>query len=170
MFWFILAGIIAFCLVVAVVVDEWDFGEPGIAIFFGFLFGSIGAFLAGSMLNLLGAWIVGDHSELEVKHELLALSDTTGPSGSFFLGTGSVNEEASFFYYEKLERGAHLTHVDADDAIIIEESDLDEPYVDVLVQHSNNTFWFSDFIAEDESYEFHIPKGSIATNYSLDAE
>lgn len=171
MFWFILTGIIALVVVGFMVYEEANsyHGAPFLVATMGLIGGVFCAFLIGMLGNLFGSAWTDIHWVSESQSELLTLQDSTGTGGSFFLGTGTVDEEASFFYYEKLERGAHLTSIDADQAIIIEE-DIDKPYLEVLVGKSDNTLWLVDFLAEKHAYEFHIPKGSIVTNYSLDAQ
>ena len=105
-------------------------------------------------LILIVLLFVGCGSELEIKeYDLVQLKMGNTISGSFFLGTGSVDGSLTHYYYEKDEQGrirfkkAHPWY----DVYIVEDGGC---FVRYRKLESN---WSSSI----REIEFHIPKGSI---------
>lgn len=143
------------------------YGEPFSALVFtvmGTIFATALIAMAGN--GICSTFLTGEPEEY-ASSKLLALNDSSSTSGSFFLGSGSFDEEPAFFFYQQGERGATLEHVDADVALIIEE-DIKQPYISFTRTTTENRFWYIG--GTETNYEFHIPKGSITNSYVLDAE
>ena len=113
------------------------------------------------------------------KAKIVALSDSKSVEGSFFLGSGYVQEEVRyFFYFETPDGGKKLTSLPADAVTIYEEDRKDAFFAEVAKaqpeHRSRLVEFFAPEVAEDMfenkqiSYAIHIPKGSIKENINLD--
>lgn len=170
MIWFFVCGLIAIvCWAIAIWNSIDDRFELGMALTAGFFFAAAFTVLISFLLNLATGLFIDSKSVEQSRHNLLSLNDTSVSSGSFFLGSGSYDEEPAFFYYQEGSRGATLEHVDADRVVIIQE-EIDQPYVAIVNPDvSTNILWYTGGLGESE-YEFHIPEGSINNSFRLDAE
>lgn len=148
--------------------DSWsDLADKVMYTAFGTITSGAFAFLILVLINLVTYGVVGEHTEKVGEAKLAALADNVGPSGSFFLGSGNIDDEASFFYYEKNGDAYTLEHVDADNVTIVESSET--PRIEFYESVTNNQFWHLGGMGE-RSYKFYIPEGSIMNNFTLDAE
>lgn len=109
--------------------------------------------------------VIGSTHEEYSNVELVNINDRAGMSGSFFLGSGTVEDEPVFYYYERENGRVTLERIKADDAVIIED-ESSRPYVSYLEEVSNNSLWYLGGM-ESSRIEFHVPPNSIITNYSL---
>lgn len=151
----------------------YKFIEPdGLMSWFMTLF--IGAML--SILGIgLGCWLgalIGSavHQEFGVvnQSQLIALADGSQLNGHFFLGSGSMNEEMVYFYYRKEGNGFKADKRNASRAVIFADEET-SPYVRDYQAKFSNIFWYWVAIPlKEKPSEFHIPKGSILQNYTLD--
>lgn len=110
--------------------------------------------------------------------QLQALSVDKSLNGSFFLGSGTVDEEPVFYYYQKNEDGSFfLDYAYAEDVTIVEDSG--PPRYDQTC-HALLQFWpgdyqpwhagdISDQAAQcDRKATFYVPEGSVTQSYNLD--
>lgn len=169
MIWIIIPFVIGMAILIHAVRQEAKavYGEPWFATIIGGMMVVFITVLVGMVCNFIASNFVDGTQYEDERHALLSLKDNSTTSGSFFLGSGSFEEEPSFFYYQQTGRGATLEHVDADRAVIVEE-DIDSPYLSVLIGGSENDFWYIGSL--DKTYEFHVPVGSITNRFELDAE
>ena len=133
----------------------------------------------GLFLGFVATFIALDATQehVPVENKIASLSDGMGTSGSFFLGSGSIDSEPVFFYYAgDNTNGFRLKHVDAADASIIEFDG--EPYMVRYCGDLDTAPEWIDFNRVDSEPEcagwdrtvFYVPAGSIQNNYILDAE
>jgi hypothetical protein len=134
-------------------------------------------FMAGIML-LLGYMMIviavePTNSDLttgdRVTLRALNVGDSTG--GSFFLGSGSVNGEKSLDYIVQDEDNgdtwSEVKSVDADYSRVYEDTET-EPYMLVREKDlTNYGVWPWPSITV-ERYDFHIPKGSVSSDITVD--
>jgi hypothetical protein len=98
-----------------------------------------------------------------------AISDGTTPKSSFFLGSGYINEEPSFMYYQKDGDAYTLRSIPSRHASI--KYTTGDPHVDMLKPCSSipgfrdlcNILWADDAV-------FYVPEGSIVNTFTLDAK
>lgn len=169
MIWIYIASVILVISALVVLVMNWKDEGPagGIGGFFmTLIFGGVAASAICMIINAIGAEITGTHYETEGTADLAALQDGSSTSGSFFLGSGSFNEEPSFFYYQKSGNEYHLEHVDADYAVVEETSGT--PHVEYQKEVGNKPFWAMPVSGYDH-VKFYVPQGSVISNYTLDA-
>jgi hypothetical protein len=126
-----------------------------------------GVFGVSLISNLVASFAVGDHCESNGSNNIAALQDNSSTSGSFFLGSGSIDDQAVFYYYAANNGEYSLLHTIADNVIITETDDTPQVYYWKAV--SDNKFWYVGGFAHC-SPTFHVPKGSIISNYTLDAQ
>lgn len=90
--------------------------------------------------------------------ELIAISNGTNTSGSFFLGCGNIKEQPVYYYYCKnLDGSFSLKYAFCKNSFIYEDLiDGQEPY------YTHNSL-----CDEDRGYNFHVPKNSIIKTYEL---
>jgi hypothetical protein len=100
-------------------------------------------------------------------NDIYALQDNLTTEGSFFLGSGHINDELKYFYVKETDVGYTVCNVDADKSYIRYTSDR------CHIERQTCTFT-NDFVAaiafpfNDTRYIFHIPDGSILNNYAVD--
>lgn len=100
---------------------------------------------------------------------LSALQDGSQTRGSFFLGSGFVDGQQVFSYYEKRGGAFYLKTTLARDAKVVESDGT--PRVEHSCRQTTN-IWISVFTKcwNNWDYTFYVPKGSVVTNYTLDAK
>ena len=106
-----------------------------------------------------------------VNTSIASLKDSSSIHGSFFLGCGGVSSRMYYVYYEG-ETSYRLKRVDVDDATIYMDED-NRPYISKITKRSRYKNGYGDISYGAFSivtYEFHVPKGSIVTDYVLDSE
>lgn len=139
----------------------------------------VGWVAGGILIGLIATMIVMNASQdyVRIENKIASLNDGMSTSGSFFLGSGSIDSEPVFFYYSgDNTNGFRLRHVDASAASIIEFNG--EPYMvrycgDISTAPSWLDFDKTDPVPECRDWDktvFYVPAGSIQNNYILDAE
>lgn len=104
-------------------------------------------------------------------HKLIAIRDKDGVEGAFFLGSGYINSQPYYFYYERLPDGAFRPgKIRADGSVKVYEEDRpDAELVRFDWETKARWVWLVAIPHDDEavSYDFHVPKGTIKTGYSM---
>ena len=101
-------------------------------------------------------------------YNIEALQDNSSISGSFFLGSGSIDGSMKYVFYYEDDGGFKMKQIDYDKAIIKYSSEIkvikykEEPTDNII-----NIFAVD--ICFSEKYEIFVPKGTIKNNYNLDA-
>lgn len=146
--------------------------------------GMIGAF-AGAVIGFLvasaiGAIIYGDtHLVPDKPIPLESLVDGSAVQGSFFLGSGVIDEVSVFTWYERTaENSFKQERANADESTVhfLPSGSTQKPYyVQMVKRHERGpflSFWGVHFNEEDwvDSYDFYVPKGTIKPLYELDAK
>jgi hypothetical protein len=89
--------------------------------------------------------------------DIYALQDNLTTEGSFFLGSGHIDDELKYFYVKE---------TDADDSYI--RYTTDRCHIERQNYTFNNDFVAAIAIPMSDRYIFHIPDGSILNNYAVD--
>lgn len=168
---FILAGLIIGFVVVGIYIYR-EFRNVADAIFTGILGGLFGAFIGFCVASLYSLDSVDARSEPQY---LVNLKDGSSITGDFFIGIGHVDEEMKYsFYVETEDNIFELKTIEADEAKISYIKEGERPYLTThcddysalnpkLRLWSDRDCFFNDII-------FYVPKGSIKSDYELDAE
>lgn len=142
---------------------RFDFGA-----FWGGLFGTLMAFIFLPVIYLLVVSSSTSGYE-ETRHSLSALGNGSETSGSFFLGSGVIDDEQVFQYLRKAEDGGVTLHtVEADRAVVYEDSGT-EAYATVRTPYFYDPVWAPWKLdsREDPEIQFHVPEGSINNEYRI---
>ena len=168
----ILLGII----MIGMFITGWYLDGPMI----GFLFAVL-AFALGLLFILIPTAIYTDYlienaTEYEItevsQENIYALQDNGKIHGSFFLGSGTIDEVNYYFYIVEGPMGKSIEQKNIDYCFIDDSLSTDEqPYVSKIYIESDNFFAKTClFTNKAEVYVFHIPKGAIIENYRIDLE
>jgi hypothetical protein len=96
----------------------------------------------------------------EYDYSILSLNDGSQISGSFILGSGSINQFPVFVTYQTLKNGGYrLITIRADQAEIREDATQGDCYV-------HEKLW----VASGTYSVIHVPKGTIIRQYNLDGK
>lgn len=169
MLWFIISLIVTIAIIVYMFREEswcWSFWE---ILGWGFLtlICATGIAVVVTIISSSIAEVDADKTyHLSEDIEIYALQDNITTDGSFFLGSGHIDDELKYFYVEKTDLGYTIKNVDADQAYIQYTSDR------CHIEKQSYTFnnWFVRLIAIplNDRYVIYIPEGSIVNNYSVD--
>lgn len=78
-------------------------------------------------------------------------------SGSFFLGSGSINSTMYFFMWRDWDGGMKLVKTEHSVSTIYEDEE-NFPYVEV---------WYNGWVEASYKYKIHVPKGTVLKEYHL---
>lgn len=131
------------------------------------IMGAALGFLLWVMASLAATPLIEGEWRDESTASIKSLQDTRHTSGSFFLGSGSIDSKPVFWYYADNGGYSTLEYRDASSVHIVETDDQ-EPRVTEQRFHSNNR-WFHTIHDGARQYVFYIPEGSITNNFELDA-
>ncbi len=150
------------------------FEEPAEAIFGAF----VGAILAFMVVLIIGS--AGRNTEpVATRTNLVNLADGSEVSGSFFLGSGSIDQSPTYSWYEEsgdntfirrdVPAGRAKIHYTLDRPHYVKTSDV--PTGDcAFLQTWTFNMQGCDVYEDEDRYDFYIPKGSIKPAYELDAK
>jgi hypothetical protein len=102
---------------------------------------------------------------------ITALKDNSVTEGSFFLGSGTVDETPVYAYARKESGGIVIDSIPSDGVIIVEDSN-ERPRIENLAKEFKSEKleeWFPlfSFWGADKVY---VPEGSITTDFDIDLE
>lgn len=165
---FIAVWVIGFIIVFRMATEWGEFD------FVTFIQGTVANVLVGGMiaalLNLMTSPFVETEWSVESEHRLAAIQDGVVTSGSFFLGTGTVDGDPKFIYYQMNGNGGYtleslspryatVFQEDGEPRVVEYNGTSDNPWISLMPK------WGTDYKAE-----FYVPEGSIINNYTLDAK
>jgi hypothetical protein len=163
---------ILICVLIGAAINiyrEWeDWGWDIILIQIGILGG-----LAGFVVGVVVAIILPAHYQTDKWSENLAnLNDGSHIKGSFFLGSGQIEGRMTYAYYTQNQDSTFKLWQTEADVAIIKYSEGD-PKIHITYVHPSERFinlFAIDLDDSNWSCVFEVPKGSIKTNYDLDAQ
>lgn len=169
MIYFILCGIVVLWVFI------WTFRDVGVLGFFGSFFVSA----LFSVVGILGVTVVFMVISMalpgtpgETRQELRALGNSSSTSGSFFLGSGYVDERLTFSYITRDEKGGNRLESDeANDVVVYEDSESEAYRLQPTKIVDGDWWWLAPGITgltvDVGTVEFHIPEGSIDSSYTI---
>jgi len=139
-------------------------------VFFGFL---VGGTLGLLIAIIIGSFIPDKYTEnVEVpEYKIYNLQDNSNVSGSFFLGSGRVDEKMAYTFYIHTVDGYVPMSLETSTCAIKETDDIKPQMVSVKRKFKNKNF--DKWAATTDPTICHIiyvPKGTIVKNYNLDAK
>lgn len=175
MFFITLGILVGIGLTIWMMVDLLELGFDGELLILG-LVALVGFCLIGFMGGAGVAAVVGMFPEKQLvesgRTELVALKDSQGIEGNFFLGSGQVNSEMFYFFYYSCGNSCSVFgKIPAFNARVYEDSE--SPHIKYFKKVFKNQAW-NNFalpsLGDNETSEIHIPKGSIKQGFSLDLQ
>lgn len=139
----------------------------------------IGA-LTGATVGFLVAMIVGAFAytgtEFHPVHRtpLVSMADGAGVEGHFFLGSGSLDSESVFTWYQTNGDNSYVRKsADAENSTIHYLKDGEKPYYVFSKERGTPGGFFQPWGLNTTSgwgahYDFYVPRGSIIQSYTLD--
>ncbi len=136
------------------------------------------AAIAGMLvINLPASIFLKDDVVLE--YNLKAMQDGSSTTGSFFLGSGTINDVPSFMYYVEYDDGSvSLESAYASDSVVVETDE--NPRVTYECEYYGDIptalIWPVNHFGTDGDYDctgtvtFYVPENSVKSQYVLDAE
>ena len=121
-------------------------------------------FLIGSIIGYFMPTV-----DIKETKELYALQDGNEISGSFFLGSGRIDEEMHYVYIVKEDRGKQMQTLKIDTNDIYLNDNVDTPTLDIYSKDFKYgwMYWFA-MPSGDCEYVFNIPPDSIDYKYNID--
>ncbi len=118
----------------------------------------------GAFVGIGIAKSIGDHfpiCEVPIKEvKLVSLSASDASSGSFFLGTGAVNDHQYYFFFQRVGSGFALEKLDAGGVTIYEQNRTDGRLVTMRARFKNPEAWHWAIPNKNPiSYAFYVPNG-----------
>lgn len=143
-----------------------EFIDYLIGIFFGLI-----AALVVLLVAVIPAFYVETKTVNPHKTEIYSIKDNAKTSGSFVLGSGTVDEK-QYFYFVKEKDGFKTVSKAAVEDSKMKEGKYAKPYVltyDVQFKSSFARFFYGENTGYEE-YEFYLPEDTITTEYKIDLE
>lgn len=129
------------------------------------------AMLVGSFLPIIASSAIAEVEADKTYYlvddtDIYALQDNVGSSGTFFLGSGRIEDKAKYFYVVETDFGYAIRDVDVDGSYI--KYTDDRCHIETYSYEFTNPVvkWFA--IPMNNRYIFYIPEGSIINNYNMD--
>lgn len=102
--------------------------------------------------------------------DLRAMAVNSATNGSFFIGTGTVEDKQVLSFISEQDGAISVEQVFAEDSYIFEDED-DSPYVTTYEWSKSAWWWMPDEgVKSGETYSFHIPANSVVSNYNISVE
>ena len=130
---------------------------------------AIAAFVGGLLMLLLSIWF-GPSSQYrgEADHKLAALQTADTVNGRFFLGSGYVNGNRTLNYITDDDGAFRIESAAARNSVVYQ--DADSPTVTVHEWYLENP-WFAPWsFSHWHTFTFHVPEGSILSDYTITNE
>ncbi|MCR9040819.1 hypothetical protein QRX25_14850 [Bacillus sp. L381] len=144
---------------------------PGfIEYLFGAFFGVVAAVVV-FLIAVIPSFCIETKPVNPHKTEIYSIKDNAKTSGSFVLGSGSINEK-QYFYFVKEKDGFKTVSKTAVEDSKMKEGKYANPYVLTYDMEYKSPFarFFYGKEAPGESYEFYLPEDTITTEYKIDLE
>jgi hypothetical protein len=163
-FWISLAIAIVLMVVVKLA-DESIFTAFWVGVITsGFIF-LIAACITGAALGV-------ERTETKYVTPLKALATSSKISGSFFLGSGYVEGKRTLNYITADGDRNYIRQQDASASVVIEDITTGQPHM-LALEQCYDSGWIMPWkmckdINEGVAYEFHVPAGSVLSDYTVD--
>jgi len=174
MIWILIALAITVVFgIAAYLFDDYDWAEYTASCFFFTM-------IVAVILMVGSTFFASSGAEHKVStYPLVQLNDGNHLKGSFFLGSGVIDDRMGYNYYERHPDGSMtLESVDARDAKVIEQPGDARVVEDLKCNWRGGSIRSIPFVhfldceglQETVSWTFYVPPGSVLNNYTLNAE
>lgn len=163
---------IIICAVIGAGIGAMSGYDPAIEWFVGAF---LGAFVGFLVAVLVGAFVYSDTEWRPAPRvALVSMADGAGIEGHFFLGSGSVESTQIFTWYQQEGTNSYVRKSADAEVSTVHYLNSGRPYY----VHSAKIYTTDKFMmpwgigfggsADEEHYDFYIPRGSIVQSYRLD--
>lgn len=171
----IISLVVAFIFSLKSLADwEFDFFEDTIGIPLGIL--TLGIFIS-IFISLFGVIIADCSSQVPldeppVETELIALKDGSAASGSFFLGTGSIDGKLYYYYLEETPKGIQSKKLAAGDNVYLHYTAENTPPTlkTIKTRPANDFIYFLGSWGTLVEYHFYVPHSAVTNEVMIDLE
>lgn len=167
----VIGALIGACIAASESYGDWV--DISLGAFVGAFFGAVMGFMVAMMAGLI---FYSGHVTVERTVRLESLQDGSSVRGSFFLGSGVIDEVSVFTWYEQPQPGSYRqARADADSSTV-HYTDGAPRYIVHIEQIEGGSFWGTWGFRGDSgdevnrTYDFYVPKGSVKSQYELDAK
>lgn len=132
--------------------------------------------LGGAILGfLIGLAIPSKMIEEKSTFKLMNLQDGSQVNGHFFLGSGVIEGKMTYaFYYEIDSVNFAMSQIPYDVAKIRYTNDSTTAYIEQYQTVDDKNYFLNHFSIDtdygDKRFVIYVPKGTIKSNYNLDAQ
>lgn len=119
-------------------------------------------------LLVIGICVCEKEQVLIEERELVSFNDGYSPSGSFFLGIGTISESPTIRFLIRVDNIIQLCSVQGN--IYINEIQGSQATVRQYKTKVKNWLLNLFYIGDSNTYVFDIPEGTIKYNYSIDLQ
>lgn len=158
-------------LAIAIIGADYDYGiiaELALRIIMAVLLGGTVGFVVGLM-------IPSKMIEQKSSFKLMNLQDGSQVSGNFFLGSGTIEGKMNYVFYYNLDSTTFaMAQIKYDIATVKYTKDSTTAYVECYKTIDDKNYFWNNFSIDTDygnmRYVIYVPKGTIKTNYNLDAQ
>lgn len=110
--------------------------------------------------------------EPPVETELIALKDGHEVSGTFFLGTGTIDGNLYYHYLEETSKGIQSKKLAAGDNVYLHYTTGNTPPIlkTIKTRPENDFAYFFGSWATSEEYHFYVPHSAVTNEIMIDLE
>ena len=131
------------------------------------MLGLMGGVLAIGVGMIIHA--VDKETEMHYYATLVSMSDTTNSEGSFFLGSGTIKEDAVYYYYYRTNTGGFKRSYLYSARTEIVESDGSQAHIECEASRSVvQPDWEWAFTKRDRKCIAYVPRGTVKQEFNLD--
>ena len=158
---------------------SWSFSSYVASTLLAAIFAFCG-FVAGASLGTQMGTGHPAHWKLEETAALVSLRSSSGVTGNFFLGSGTIGQGQYYFFYEKLGEGYQPGSIAAANNVTIFEEKREDgelktyvssgfanPWIALIGLSSQSRPYAFSLLKLNKLYEFRIPEGSLKQNFVL---
>ena len=166
----IILAIVVFVVSLILCLDEGDgiVASTIVTLIFSTVIG-----LLSSLLFLIpNTFIPKEEKEYSsVSHKIVALKDTKESKGSFILGSGYIDEELYYYYFEETSEGLKKRKLRASDCYIkYDDNPRVIEYTHTGYKKAYHYIYATPEVIHVTYYVIYVPKGSITNEFKVDLE
>jgi len=133
------------------------------------------AFLGAAIGLIIGFLVPSKMIEQKSTFKLMNLQDGSQVSGNFFLGSGTIEGKMNYVFYYNLDSTTFaMAQIKYDVATVKYTKDSTTAYVECYKTVDDKNYFWNKFSIDTDygnmRYVIYVPKGTIKTNYNLDAQ
>ncbi len=121
------------------------------------------------LINIIASSCIETENHIEHSYNIQSINNRGNLSGSFFLGTGRIDETEYFYTFVEYDKGYVRRRFDVNDSIIFEIENIDQPHINVIYKRMSGNWkkWFV-VLPHRCEYYIYVPTGTIIQSYSIE--